>query len=170
MRSIELMLDSPTETGIRGDWDRLDAAGLASLARNSSSTNRPHLTVAAGPAIEPTDATVAASAILPLSLSFGGLVLFGATTGKYVLSRSVVLSEQLADFHRAVHETITGAVDQTLPGRWTPHVTLARRLTRAEVCAALALLGRRTPDGTCVGLRLWDGESRSIRLLSAGTE
>jgi 2'-5' RNA ligase len=163
------MLDSLTETAIRGDWDRLDAAGLASLARNASSSNRPHITVAAGPAVEPTDATSTASAGLPLPVSFGGLVLFGTSTGKFVLSRSVVLSEQLAAFHRAVHKTITGAVDQTLPGRWTPHVTLARRLTRAEVGAALALLGH-TPDGTCVGLRLWDGESRSITLLSAGTE
>jgi 2'-5' RNA ligase len=164
------MLDSPTESVIRVDWDRLDAAGLPSLGRNSSTSNRPHITVAAGPAIEPTAATGAASCVLPFAVSFGGLVLFGTAAGKFVLSRSVVLSEHLADFHRAVHETISGAVDQTLPGRWTPHVTLARRLTRAEVGAALAVLGRRTPDGTCVALRLWDGESRSIRLLSAGTE
>ncbi|MCU1585423.1 MAG: 2-5 ligase family protein [Microbacteriaceae bacterium] len=169
MRSIELTLDSPTETAIVKDWDQLETAGLPSLARNTSSSNRPHITVAAGPAIEATDATAAACGALPLEMSFGGLVLFGTASGKFVLSRSVVLSEQLADFHRAVHETITGTLDQTLPGRWTPHVTLARHLTRAEVGAALAVLGP-VPDGKCVGLRLWDGESRSIRLLSARTE
>ena len=48
-----------------------------------------------------------------------------------------------------------------MPGQWTAHVTLARRLVPAQLGRALRIAGK-SPEivGTVVGLRRWDGNSK----------
>ena len=50
--------------------------------------------------------------------------------------------------------------DQVRPGRWTPHVTIARGLGSRQVGEALAVLGRARPlDGTIESVRRWDPDA-----------
>ncbi|MFS0865779.1 2'-5' RNA ligase family protein [Microbacterium sp. 179-B 1A2 NHS] len=43
--SIELLLDEATERAVRAEWAALAAAGLSSLGRHPSPSNRPHVTL-----------------------------------------------------------------------------------------------------------------------------
>jgi 2'-5' RNA ligase len=161
MRSIELTLDETTDAAIRSDWAVLAEAGLPSLASHTSASNRPHISIAVGEELEPSEALSAALGALPLALRFAGLVLFGPRRGSFVLARSVVVSRELLALHSAAHATLAGALDVTLPDRWTPHVTLARRLTAAQLAVALTELPAAS-DGLVEGARLWDNESRQL--------
>ncbi|WP_045731882.1 2'-5' RNA ligase family protein [Pseudarthrobacter chlorophenolicus] len=160
MRSIELVFDDDTESAIRADWVRLAGAGLPSLASHTGASNRPHLTLAAGAelSVPPLHAFEGA---FPLAAAFSGAQVFAAGRDKYVLARSVVLTIPLRKAHQRLHRGIGGAVPQTLPGAWTPHVTLARRLTGEQLGQAMDLLDLKL-DGRMVGARLWDSSTKSV--------
>jgi hypothetical protein len=90
-----------------------------------------------------------------------------------VLVRVVVANRALLDLQARV-TTALGPDPRTAhhfaPGSWTPHVSLARRLTADQVGSALAALGA-TPDldGRAVACRRWDGDARrEWRLRTAG--
>lgn len=163
MRSIELVFDDDTESAIRADWVRLADAGLPSLARHTGASNRPHLTLAAGAEllVPPLHAFDGA---LPMEAAFSGVQVFAAGRDRYVLARSVVLTTPLRKVHQRLHREIAGAVPQTLPGAWTPHVTLARRVTSEELGKALDLLDLRL-GGHIAAARLWDSSTKSVTAL-----
>jgi 2'-5' RNA ligase len=178
VRSIELTFDPAVEAAFRAEWATLERAGLPNLGRHPSTSNRPHLTLAAGAALEPTDAlravfgprdssaAAAPTDVLPVELRMSGLLLFPAGAGRFVLVRPVAVTAALLALHRAVHERVPGAVDLTLPGRWTPHVTLARRLNATQVAEALGVLGEPPPGGHCVAARFWNGETATLTALT----
>jgi 2'-5' RNA ligase len=204
VRSIELTFDPAVEASFRAEWSALEGAGLPHQGRPPHTSNRPHLTLAAGAALEPTDAVravfsprdssapaaqpsdgvpsdgvpsdgrssaglsaaVAPPDVLPVELRMSGLLLFPAGPGRFVLARPVVVTAALLALHRALHERAPGAIDLTLPGRWTPHVTLARRLNAAQVAEALSVLGEPPPTGHCVAARFWNGETKTLTALS----
>lgn len=170
MRSIELTFDLPTEAAFRAEWAALQEAGLPNLGRHQGASNRPHLTLAAGPALELTDAVRAAfdreASPLPVELRVSGLVLFRAGPGRFVLARPVVMTRALLELHRTVLGVAPGAVELTQPDRWTPHVTLARRLGADQVGDALAVLGEPPAAGSCVGARFWNGETKTLTALA----
>ena len=118
MRSIELVFDSPTDSLVRDDWARLAAAGLPSLASHTSPSNSPHITLAAGNDLA--DGTDGPWEQLPLDVTFSGIIIFPAGTGKYVLARAVLLDTALLDLHRALHGGLSGALPLTRPGAWAP--------------------------------------------------
>jgi 2'-5' RNA ligase len=161
VRSIELTLDDTTDAAIRTDWAALAAAGLPSLASHTSESNRPHISVAVGADLEPGGALTEAFGALPLTLRFAGFTSFAAGRGSFVLARSVVVSRALLDVHCAVHATQRGALELTLPDRWTPHVTLARRLSAEQLGRALAVLPAASA-GLITGARLWDNQTRTL--------
>lgn len=160
MRSIELVFDESTDSIIRADWSRLADAGLPSLAGHSSPSNSPHITLAAGPGLQFSSCDDPWQA-LPIDIEFSGAVLFRAGTGKYVLARSVVLATSLLELHRRLHQEVSGALPLTLPGAWTPHVTLARRIPAEQLGAAMDLLDLRF-EGRCTGARLWDSGTKTV--------
>jgi hypothetical protein len=162
MRSIEVTFDPATDAAIRADWAALAEAGLPSLASHTSASNRPHISLAVGPDLDPGAAE--AFRALPLELRFAGYVTFTPRHGIHVLARSVIVSRSLLELHTSVHTTLSGALDITLPDRWTPHVTLARRLTPEQLAAALAVLPAAS-DGLVTGARLWDNETRALTTL-----
>jgi 2'-5' RNA ligase len=99
-----------------------------------------------------------------LPLRLGGLLVFGGRTS--VLSRAVVPTSQLLATHAAVQsalDEVPGRPGTTRPGRWTPHVTLARRLGPDELAAALTVLAERPRElvGTTRSGRRWDSDSRT---------
>jgi 2'-5' RNA ligase len=170
MYSVELVLDDATAGRIRAQWNQLVAAGLPSQARHPGASNRPHVTIAlTGPAPTAGGAGFArALAALPLPVTVGGLLLFGAR--RFVLARLVVPSAELLDVQRRVLAALTDALDPHrtfAAGRWTPHVTLARRLTADQVGSALTALGESPAlGGELVGARQWDIQAKQEQWLT----
>jgi 2'-5' RNA ligase len=168
VQSVELLLDDEAEQRVLADWTTLADAGLASAARHRSPTNRPHVTLAAVPSLdEDAEEGLAAllSGALPLPAYAGPVAVFGQDP--VVLVRLVVTSRALLDLQAAVGRVVDVAADGlAAPGRWVPHVTLAHRMPREQVSAALGLLPR---DDGPVGLvlaRRWDSDARRAWLLA----
>ncbi|WP_235497386.1 hypothetical protein, partial [Aeromicrobium sp. Leaf272] len=74
--------------------------------------------------------------------------------------------------HAAVDAAMVDAPDRpdlTLPGRWTPHVTLARRLGDEQLAHALDLLAGIPSElaGAPAALRHWDSDAKAVHVLRA---
>lgn len=167
VHSIELVFDRHTEAAIRRIWENLAAAGIPSQAPAS----RPHVTLVVAERIAPdVDALLKPVVeLLPLNCAIGAPVLFGRANP--VLARIIVPSAQLLALHAEVyrlclpHATPT-AMPNCLPGQWTGHTTLARRVGGHQLGRALRIAGRPI-EGSFAGLRRWDGNKRVEHLLSA---
>ncbi|MBX7432876.1 2'-5' RNA ligase family protein [Mycobacterium sp. Y57] len=161
--SVELVFDPGTEESIRRIWDDLREAGIPSQAPRS----RPHTTLTVAELIDPdVEALLAPLATrLPVPCRIGAPVVFGR--GKMVLARLLVPTPELLDIHAEVHRICLpylhpGPMANALPGQWTGHVTVARRIEPAVLGRAVRIAGRPTDiDGSVVGLRRWDGGSKT---------
>jgi 2'-5' RNA ligase len=164
-QSVELTLDADTDRSVREAWARLAAAGLPTEQRSTPSpSHRPHVTLFAADRLDP-----AADAALPdlvagldLRLRLGALLAFGPRRGSVVLARQVVVDRSLLDLQTAVAALCGADPDGHFgPGRWTPHVTLARRVPVDRLSAVVQALGD-LPELAAVsrGCRRWDGEQR----------
>lgn len=166
VHSVELLFDERTEAQVRRMWSALDDAGLPSQARHRSASNRPHVTVMVaewlGAAVD--GELAALPDALPLECTVGAPLVFG--TGRLVLARLIVPTEALLALQRRVFEVCAPHLHEMLPhagpGRWTPHVTLGRRIRSADLPAALGALAELRGDmtGRFSGLRRWDGDAR----------
>lgn len=165
MRSIELTLDDTTDAAVRTEWRTLAEHGLPSLASHTAVSNAPHVTLAAGTRLTVDTVRVGAFDALPLALRFSALSAFPAGRDRFVLVRTIVVTAELLALHAEVHTTAAEPVETSRPGAWTPHVTLARRLTAEQVGAAHALLAS-PPDGTLAAARFWDGDTKTITPLA----
>ncbi len=167
VHSVELLFDADTDAAVRGLWDDLAAAGVRSLASHTSPSNRPHITATVA---EHADDSIDAALRpvlerLPLSCVIGAPMVFGG--GRAVtLVRLVVPSVELLTLHADIHRVCLphmpdGPLPHADPGRWTPHVTLARRVPADRLPAVVALrrLGRDLA-GSITGLRHWDGNAK----------
>lgn len=162
--SIELILDPETEWSVRADWARLAAAGLPSLASHRSPSSRPHVTLLVRPDLEPV-AFADAAAMLPVPVVLASPILF-RHGDRGVLAWGVEPTDELLRLHRVVHRAAPKGADapHTSPGKWTPHVTLARRLRVDDLAVALDVLpGRHVGRG--VALRRWDSASATVTAL-----
>lgn len=168
VHSVELLFDACTESAVRQVWDELADKGIRSLAGHRSSTNRPHVTLTVAKTIDggADDAMRPLYDRLPLRCLIGAPMVFGG--GRSVtLVRLVVPSAELLALQAEVHRICLpympgGTLPHAQPGHWTAHVTLARRLTLDQLATALALRGvTREIRATAVGLRHWDGDSRT---------
>jgi 2'-5' RNA ligase len=132
VHTVELLPDEMTERAVRDVWRRLLDAGLPSQATHRHPTNRPHLTLATadGLGAEVRVRLNRALAVLPVPLRLDGTVRF--TGRRHVLAWAVRPDEALLDLHEAVWRTLRDAPacgplnPIHAPGRWKPHVTLAR--------------------------------------------
>ena len=164
-QSVELLLDAATEAVVLGEWARLAEAGLPTEQRvEPSPTHRPHVTLWAGPTIAP-EVDVALPALvagLELPLLLGSLLVFGPRRGQVVLVRQVVASAALLALQAQVAGRCgTEADSHFAPGRWTPHVTLARRVRVEQLGAVVAAL-EAVPDLEAISrtCRRWDGDAK----------
>jgi len=171
-------------------WRALADAGVPSLADHAGATNRPHVTLLAahglGGSADDAVRAIAASAPLP-TLRLGGLLVFGVPPRGLVLALQVVVDEALLALHGRIHAAVDASpgepqpgddhedadadpvevVPHTRPGSWTPHVSLALRLTTEELARAVAALGRVDPlDAPCAGLRRWDPRDHTTSALA----
>jgi 2'-5' RNA ligase len=167
VHSIELIFDHDTEAAIRHIWEALAGAGIPSQAPAS----RPHVTLAVAERIDPeVDGLLRAVAQrLPLGAAVGAPVLFGRAN--VVFARLIVSTNALLDLHAEVHRLCDPHLDpapmaNSLPGQWTAHVTLARRVGGPQLGRALRIAGRPSQiDGRFTGLRRWDGNKRAEHLI-----
>lgn len=161
VQSVELLLDGATEAQVRREWSVLADAGLPSQARHTGASNAPHVTLLARPEVDDSRQAELSrlTDALPLPLRLGGLAVLGGR--RLVLVRLVVVSRALLELQEAVVRLLGGG-DHFGPGVWTPHVTLARRLTPEQTGTALGRLtgGRREIDGQAAACRRWDGDAR----------
>lgn len=168
--SVELLFDWHTEAAIRQEWAALAGAGLPSQARHQSPSNRPHVTLTVADRIDPSvDADLWEPARqLPLACLIGAPMVFGRKT--LALVRLIVPSAGLLRLHESVDSMCArylpdGPFPHTRPGRWTPHVTLGRRLAPSDLAAALDAIEANGVVGTFAGLRRWDGDARVDTLI-----
>jgi 2'-5' RNA ligase len=164
VQTLELLLDEVTDEVVRGEWQRLADAGLPSQALHTGSTNAPHITLAVARDLpEAVEGSVAALAdALPLPVELGALVVFGSR--RLALARLVIAQAPLLGLHErtaAAMQDCPGVPQYLVPGRWTPHVTLARGLSPAQVATALETLGQvDSLSGSVTVMRRWDSERR----------
>jgi hypothetical protein len=162
VHSVELLFDADTEARLRRIWNDLDAADLPSRVP----AGRPHVTVAVAERIAPDvdELLLPIARQLPIECSIGAPLLFGQSNA--VLARLIVPTTELLGLHAAVHRVcgphlLPGPLPHSLPGQWTAHVTLARRIEGAPVGPVLRLAGQPAEiGGSLSALRRWDGTDR----------
>jgi 2'-5' RNA ligase len=171
VHSVELLFDPDTDAAIRSIWDDLTEAGVRSQATHTSPSNRPHVTLAVADSMDESvnEALQPVLQRLPLACTVGAPMLFGRRD--FTLVRLVVPSAELLSLHAEVQSAClphmpAGPLPHSESGRWTPHVTLARRVPADQLQSALALKSvGRDLSATAVGLRHWDGNSNREYLI-----
>ena len=164
VQSVELLLDARLESTVRHEWEALIAAGVTRRLRRGGEPAVPHITVGVAASIPARveDAFQTIDHGVGPELRLGGLLLLGGRSS--VLVRLVVPSAPLLDLQATVWAALQecpGVPDTMAPGRWTPHVTLARRVTSSDLSTAVDVLGARTSaEGSVAGMRRWDGDAR----------
>lgn len=167
VQSVELIFDPDTEATVRSIWESLRGKGI----RAQAPAARPHTTLAVADRVDDGVRAVLSELAgrFPLRARIGAALVFGRTAG--ILARLVVPSAELLGLHAEVARLGApylqpGPLPHTQPGDWTPHVTLARRVEPAHLATALQIAGRPTEiDATAIGLRLWDGATRTERFV-----
>ncbi|WP_425588108.1 2'-5' RNA ligase family protein [Streptomyces prasinosporus] len=167
---MELLPDAATELHVRQMWRGIAAAGLPSLAEHRHPTNRPHVTLATCEELHPPARAELAAILddgLPAPFRLDGLLRFAGRTR--VLAWRVVADAELVELHRRVWEVLAATEAGRLnplhaPGRWVPHLTLARsRRTSArwpEPLLPAALCEPR--EAAFTGARSYDSTTRTV--------
>jgi hypothetical protein len=162
VHSVELVFDPDTEAAVRHIWDALREAGIPSQAPAS----RPHTTLTVAERIDPEVDSLLASLTgrFPFECRIGAPLFFGRA--KAVLARLVVPTTELLDVHGEVYRLCLpdlhpGPMPNALPGQWTCHVTLARRVEPGQMGRAVRIAGKpQEIRGSVIGLRRWDGNAK----------
>jgi hypothetical protein len=153
MHALELLPDEAGCELVRRQWQALRDAGLPSQLDHRGATNSPHVTVLAAPAVGLDDehhARDLVAPLLPVEVRPAGIALLGGN--RVSLVRLVDAPDELV---RAVLE-LRSRVPGVQHAGWLPHVTLARRVSRADVPAALEVVGHEDAVLTLTSLRRWD--------------
>jgi hypothetical protein len=162
LHALELVPDAAGDDAVRRDWQVLRDLGLPSQLDHTGGSNSPHVTLVALPAIDDDLERRAADRlelVLPVEVRVSGLAVLGGA--KVALARLLDVPEPLT---RAVLDLRAGLPDERHPG-WLPHLTLGRRVPRAEVQRALDALGYDDVALRLTGLRRWDPERGEVRRL-----
>ncbi len=162
LHAFELLPDDEGREAVLRDWQALRDAGLPSQLDHKGMTNTPHVTVLTAEALGPEHDEVALArlgAAVPAEVRASGLALLGGS--RVSLVRLLDVPDTLV---RAVLDLRTDVPHAKHPG-WLPHVTLARRLTRSAIPAALGALGHDDLTLRLTQLRRWDPDAGTVRTL-----
>ncbi|MFI6269526.1 2'-5' RNA ligase family protein [Micromonospora zamorensis] len=169
MRTVELVCSPGLDAEVRAVWDRLAAAGLPSLARNTHPTNRPHLTLATvdefPPGVERRLAELF-DAALPMPVTLDRVVVLD---GSAPLVWLVQPTSALTALHAAVWDVLAEADGHRpwhAPGVWVPHLSLALRFRNADLRRARAVTGGQRPTGAFDAARSYDSTDRTVTPLT----
>jgi hypothetical protein len=162
MHALELLPDDAGCDVVRRDWQALRDAGLPSQLDHRGATNSPHVTVLAAPALDGDDelrATELVAPLLPAQVRASGIALLGGT--RVSLVRVLDVPDPLV---RVVLDLRSQVRDVQHVG-WLPHITLARRVDRADVGRAVEVLGHEDVVLTLASLRRWDPDAGIVTTL-----
>lgn len=144
-QAVELFFDADADERVRALWQRLDDAGVPSLATRTHQQHRPHVTLAVAGSIPGSARSELGAELRALSLP--DLWLY--TLGTFPSEEAVLLLGAIADtevlaVHSAVHDVLAGRARQPsayyFPGAWIPHCTLAQGITREQLSRGFAAL------------------------------
>jgi hypothetical protein len=156
LHALELLPDEAGRAAVRAQWQALRDAGLPSQLDHRGATNAPHLTLLAAPSVLPVTARAADLVPVPVEVRAAGLLVLGGA--RVTLARALDVPDELL---AAVLELRAGT--PALPHQgWLPHVTLARRVPRADVQRAVDVLGHDDLVLRMVQLRRWDPDTGTI--------
>ena len=153
LHALELVPDEAGRDAVRRDWQALHDAGLPSQLDHRGRTNAPHVTVVSAPALPDAAIDVAAvrlGTLLPVSARAAGVLLLGGE--RVTIARAVDIEDDVV--RRVLAVRVQVQMRQHVG--WLPHVTLARRVDRADVPRALELLGHDDVVLRLTELRRWD--------------
>lgn len=163
LHALELVPDGAGRELVRGDWQALRDAGLPSQLDHRGRSNAPHVTVVSAPELPDAALDVARTrlgGLLPVRARAAGLLILGGS--RVTIARAVDLDDDVV--RRAL------AVRVQVPDRqhvgWLPHLTLARRVERADVQRAVEVLGHADVELTLTELRRWDPELDRVTVLA----
>jgi hypothetical protein len=163
LQALELVPDADGQELVRRDWRLLRDAGLPSQLDHRGASNAPHLTLVAAPLVDETARAFAVDRIVPL------LPLGVRTAGLVVLGGPRVTLARLLDVDDAVTDAVL-ALRSEVPHRqhrgWLPHVTLVRRLPRADLQRAVDVLGHHDETLRLDSLRHWDPDVATTTVLA----
>ena len=131
-------------------------AGLPSQLDHRGATNSPHVTVLAAPALGAAEDDRAAQLVgrlLPVRARPSGIALLGGNRVSVV--RVLDVPDELVAAVLGLRSRVRDVQHQG----WLPHVTLARRIDRADVGRAVEALGHDDAVLTLTSLRRWDPEA-----------
>ena len=170
-QSVELTLDPAAEAAQMAQWDRLAAAGLVKPKHPEPHGHHlPHITLYAADTIPEAAESVLPEIVAGISLAvhIGALMIFGPRQGECILVRHVAASVELLELQQRVALACRADPEgQFGRGRWSPHVTLARRIPSDRVGKVVRVLGSRGElDATISRCRRWDGKRRTAWWLS----
>lgn len=164
LHALELVPDEAGQALVRAEWQSLRDAGLPSQLDHRGPSNAPHVTVVAAPALPPESLDVAhvrLGGLLPVRARLSGLLLLGGE--QVTIARAVDLDDAVVRRVLAVRVQ----VPERQQVGWLPHVTLARRVPRAQVPRALEVLGHGAVELTLTELRRWDPDRSHVTTLRA---
>ncbi|AHH93771.1 2'-5' RNA ligase family protein [Kutzneria albida] len=144
-QALQFFFDGEADTAVRSLWQRLDRAGVPSLATRGHRRHRPQVTFALGSAFtRQTRAELTSELgllVLP-SVWLHTLGTFPTTDNGLVLS--AVVDTELLAVHSAVHDVLAKKVKHPsayyMPGSWVPHCLLAQELDTPALAAGFAAL------------------------------
>ncbi|MDR7301661.1 2'-5' RNA ligase family protein [Haloactinomyces albus] len=175
-QALELFFDAEADAAVRVLWQRLDDAGVPSMATRTHQRHRPHVTLAMGATIPPSARRALAADLGTLSIPDLWLYTLGTFPGEdSVLLLSAITDTELLAVHSAAHDALAGKVTQPsayhLPGAWVPHCTLAQGITRDELSAGFAVLHPAEPiRATVTEVGITDTRTGEVEVLISTRE
>jgi hypothetical protein len=160
LHAFELVPDEAGRAAVLRDWQALRDAGLPSQLDHKGMTNTPHVTLVAGERLPPDQEAVDLVApLLPVRVRVAGVLLLGGS--RVTLARAIDVDDALL---AAVLRLRAGAGYLQHRG-WLPHLTLGRRIRRADVPTGLEAVGTADVELSLTGLRRWDPEAGTVTTL-----
>lgn len=163
LHALELVPDDEGREAVLRDWQSFRDAGLPSMLDHTGPANTPHISVVSAPSLPEAALDVAKArlgGLLPVRARAAGLLLLGGE--RLTIARAVDIHDDVV--RRAL------AVRVQVPDRqhvgWIPHVTLARRVPRAEAQRAVDVLGHADVELMLTVLRRWDPDRGQVTTLA----
>jgi len=159
LHALELVPDDAGLEVVLGDWRALRDAGLPSQLDHNGGTNTPHVTVVAASSLSAQALELAGellAGLLPIRARASGLLLLGGQ--RVTVARALDVGDEVV---RAVLQ-LRQLVDGPQHDSWMPHVSLARRVPRADVGRAVDVLGHVDVELVLTGLRRWDPDLGTV--------
>ena len=142
-QAVEFFFDDEADAAVRELWQRLEKAGVPSLASRSHKNHRPHVSFAVASSIPVKARKNLVESLRLLSLPALWLYTLGTfPTKENALFLGAVTDAEVLAVHSAVHDVLAGKVRDPwayyLPGAWVPHCALARDLDVALLAKGFA--------------------------------